>query len=69
MNWNINDTFKISCIEQLETHCPRVHTYGTILEFLSNNKARVILDKVEDEQNVEAIVKIRDIRPDVRKKG
>lgn len=63
MNWNINDKFKISGIIQLDDHCPRVKTTGVITELIGNKKARAVLANVENEENIEAIIKLRDIKP------
>lgn len=63
MNWNIDDKFKISGIIQLEGYCPRVKTTGVITELIGSKKARAVLAKVENEENVEAVIKLRDIKP------
>lgn len=63
MDWNVNDKFKISGIINLDTHCPRVKTTGVITELIGTKKARAVLKTVENESNVEAVVKLRDIRP------
>lgn len=63
MNWNVNDKFKISGIIQLETHCPRVKTTGVITKLIGTKKAQAVLANVEGEENVEAIIKLRDIKP------
>lgn len=63
MNWNVNDKFKISGIIQLDDHCPRVKTTGIITEIIGSKKARAILANAENEENVEAVIKLRDIKP------
>ncbi len=63
MTWNINDKFNVSGIAELPTHCPAVHTTGVITALLKHNKARVILADVKGEKNIEAIIKLRDLRP------
>jgi len=63
MDWNVNDRFFISGVIQLECYSPRVHAKGIITELLHNKKARVILDEIDGEKDVEAIVHIRDLRP------
>lgn len=65
--WKPGDIFRLSGIIDLGTHCPRVRTTGKIIELLHNKKATVILDKVEDEANVNAIIKLRDIKPPITK--
>ena len=66
MNWNINDNFRISGIVDLGTHSPRVKTAGIIKELIGTKKARAILKEVEKEPNIEAIIKLRDIKPIVK---
>ena len=63
MDWKTDDRFKLSGIINLGTHCPRVRTKGTIIEILHNKKAKALLDKVENKENIEAIIKLRDIKP------
>ena len=67
MSWNINDKFKISGTVDLGTHSPRIHTTGTILQILGSKKAKAILDDVDGETHVEAIIKLRDIKPIIEK--
>lgn len=67
MSWNINDRFIISGTVDLGTHCPRIRTTGTILAFVNPKKIRVLLDDVEGYDKVEAIVKLRDIKPVIEK--
>lgn len=62
-HWNVDDKFQISGIIQLEDHCPRVKTTGVITQLIGSKKAQAILAKVEGEENVEAIIKLRDIKP------
>ena len=63
MDWKIGDKFKISGIVNVTTHDPRVKTTGTITELLGDKRARAVLDRVEDETNIEAIIKLRDCKP------
>lgn len=63
MDWKINDKFKISGIVNLGTHSPRVKTTGVILSFINNKKAKALLTEVENEHNIEAEIKLRDIKP------
>lgn len=63
MMWKPGDRFRLSGIANLETHCPRIRTTGTILELLHNKKAKVLLDNVDNEINIEAEIKLRDIKP------
>lgn len=63
MDWNINDEFRISGIINLGTHCPRVKTTGIITELIGTKKARAVLKTVENESDVEAVIKLRDIKP------
>lgn len=63
MDWKINDKFKISGIITLDTHCPRVKTTGTITKIIGSKKAQAILANVDGNENVEAIIKLRDIKP------
>lgn len=63
--WKPDDEFRLSGIIDLGTHCPRVRTTGKIIELLHNKKAHVILDNVENETNVEAIINLRDIKPPI----
>ena len=62
MDWNINDKFKISGIVQLEDYSPRVSTTGRITEIIGN-KARAVLKNVDGREDVEVIIKLKDIRP------
>lgn len=64
--WNKGDRFNVSGTVQLSDCCPRVKTSGTIVDFKGTKQAIVMLDKVDNESNVEAIVKLRDIRPLVK---
>ena len=63
MTWKPNDRFQLSGIVNLGTHCPRARTKGTIIEILHNKKAKALLDKIENQENIEAIIKLRDIKP------
>lgn len=63
MSWNVNDEFKISGIINPGTHCPRVKTTGIITELIGTKKARAVLKTVENESDVEAVIKLRDIKP------
>lgn len=63
MDWNIGDKFKISGIVNTEGHDPRVKTTGVITELIGSKKARAILKSVEGETDVEAVIKLRDIKP------
>lgn len=67
MSWNINDRFRISGTVDLGTHNPRVHTTGTILQLLGSKKAKAMLDDIDGEKDVEATIKLRDIKPIIEK--
>lgn len=66
MDWKINDRFRLSGIANLGTHSPRVRTTGTILKLLHNKKAKTLLDEIENEVNIEAEIKLRDIKPVIK---
>ena len=61
--WETNNRFCVSGNVQIEDYSLRIKTTGTIKSIIDAKHASVTLDKVENEQNVAAVVKLRDLKP------